>query len=125
PAKLFVDARYMAEVTRASVSERSNNEPVYTMAKGLAGKSDGPREVEVRVEGAVPKTGHEVDFRAALYDGAFLTLVFMDGGKREKYAVWVDDLESIRENRAPASYTANMKGKRVGSAGGILGVLGL
>lgn len=125
PAKLFLQARLLAEVTRASVVDRSNNEPVYTMIKGLAGKSDGPREAEVRIEGAVPKTGHEFDFRTALYDGALLDLVYMDGGERQKYKVWVDDLESIRENRAPASYTANLKGKRVGKSGGILGAIGL
>lgn len=54
----------LAEVDSVDVTFTSNDKPVKTMLKGLAGFSDGAEEVSMNFSSAVPLAGFEVDFAA-------------------------------------------------------------
>lgn len=54
----------LAEVDSIDVTFTSNDKPVKTLLKGLAGFSDGAEEVSMNFSSAVPIEGFEVDFAA-------------------------------------------------------------
>lgn len=123
--KIFVNGRLQAEANDVRKRRMANNQKVYTFHKDLAGKSDGPREVELTLSGAIAKAGYETDFEEALDDGAYVEVVTVKAGKRVTYAGWIEDYEEADSVNASSSYTMTFQGKKKGSSGGILGALGL
>ena len=124
--KVFVNGRLQAECSSVRVREISNNQPVHTFHKDLAGKSDGPNEAEITLEGAIPVAGYETSFDDALIDKAFMQVTTAHGGKRNTYDCWVDDFETSHAVNQTANYTVNLKGKRKSSSlSGALSALGL
>lgn len=123
--KIFVNGRLQAEANDARKRVISNNQKVYTFHKDLAGKSDGPNEVELTLTGAVPVAGYETDFEEMLKDKTYCEVVTVKAGKRNTYAGWIDSYEEADSVNAASSYTCTFVGKPKGSTGGILGALGL
>lgn len=97
PADIQINGRTMAEARSIDFSVLGNKRRVYTMKKGLAGRSRGPVECEATIEFAVPKAGHERDWYGLCVDDADITLVFVDGGKRIQVSGWI---ESVRPSRS-------------------------
>ena len=110
PAKLQLDGRTLAEITTARVRVNGNNRRVFTMRKGLAGRSRGPRETEISLEGAIPRAGYEKDFLAALLDDDNLRLVYSTGGKRITVNFWIDDWEQSANTDGPATFSVSGAG---------------
>jgi hypothetical protein len=115
PAKIFVNGRLQAKASSTRVREISNNQKVHTMHKGLAGFSDGPHEVEIMIEGAIPKAGFETDFATACKDKAFIKISTSVGGQRNNYTGKIADFETSQAVNQMATYTVNFEGKRQGS----------
>ena len=110
PAKLQLDGDTVAEITTARIRVNGNNRRVFTMRKGLAGRSRGPRETELSLEGAVPKAGYETDFLTMLIEDDNLRLVWNTGGKRLTVNFWLDDWEQSASTDGPASFSVNGAG---------------
>lgn len=52
----------LAEAESVEVNGSSNDKPVRTLRKGLAGFSNGAEEVGLTIRNAIPLTGYERDF---------------------------------------------------------------
>lgn len=128
--KVFVQGRLQAEANSATVRSISNNQKVYTMHKGLAGKSDGPPEVEITLRQAVPIAGFETDFFGALEDHALLEVIVANGGQRRRYVCWTDTVEDSYAVNASGEISTTLVGKPSGSGPGglvsaVAGAVGL
>lgn len=110
PAEFQIDGRTIAEARSVSIRVTKNNRRVYTMHKGMAGKSAGPEESEITTECAVPRAGYEKDFLDALQKGTELRCVHKSGGKRRTYAVTVDDYEENASADEPTAMRVMMSG---------------
>lgn len=64
PYLLAYRGTVLAEIDSIDVTFTSNDKPVKTLLKGLAGFSDGAEEVSMNGSSAVPLAGFEVDFSA-------------------------------------------------------------
>ena len=54
----------LAEAESVEITINSNDKPVRTLLKGLAGFSDGAEDVGLTIRSALPRTGFERDFGA-------------------------------------------------------------
>jgi hypothetical protein len=93
PAELYVNNRLQAEANKASTGIKGNNNEVFTMRKGLAGKSDGATTTDITVTSAIPKKGLEFDFRRAVDNKEFFTIVIKSGGTRMTWTGWFEDTQ--------------------------------
>lgn len=110
PAKFFVNSRLMAEARSVSARVTKNNKRVYTMHKGMAGKSAGPEESELTCECAIPRAGYEKDFLRSLQNQEDLRVELHTGGTRRTFLVTVDDFEQTSSADEPASFRVTMSG---------------
>lgn len=110
PAEVYINGRLMAEAKSTSIKISANNNPVLTMAKGLAGKSDGPRQSEATIENAVPIKGFEVAFHEHLLTGATVTLTIRTAGQRWNIPMWVEEVDLTNATDKDAGYSATLKG---------------
>jgi len=107
PGQVQIGGRTLAEAESISWNVAANNNRVYTMRKGLAGKSDGARESDVSVENAVPKAGLEDTFVEQCIEGASVRLVVLLAGKRYTFNGWIEEVsarQSVSE-RAMISFS--------------------
>jgi hypothetical protein len=91
PAELYVNGRLQAEANKASASIKGNNNTVFTMRKGLAGKSDGATTSEVTITSAIPRKGLEFDFRTAVIQKKIFTIVIKSGNQRVQFQGWFEE----------------------------------
>ena len=105
PGKVFFGANLLAESSRVRVSINGNNRRVYTMKRGLAGRSRGPVESELTVDNAVPLAGLEEDYFEKCIANADVRIVVDQAGKRLQFDGWIDSVESEQSNDAAASLT--------------------
>lgn len=112
PAELYFNNSLLAEARSIRVAITGNNRKVYTMKKGLAGRSRGPVEVEVTVENAVPKGGLEADFNQLCVDNEDVDIVYVQAGKRITIEGWIESVDNNQgtDDAAAVSFTA-MAGK--------------
>lgn len=54
-----VDSKILMEETAMSLTKKSGLNPVFTVAKGFAGMSQGATTVEIQIDGAVPSSDFE------------------------------------------------------------------
>lgn len=90
PGSIIMDSSLLAEAQSIKVSLSSNNNPVKTMRKGLAGRSKGPRQAEIAVSSAVPIAGLEQEFIQKIVVDADVQIVVIFAGKRYQYDGWID-----------------------------------
>lgn len=105
PGKVFVGANLLAESTRVRVSINGNNRRVFTMKRGLAGRSRGPVESELTVDNAIPLGGLEQDFYEKCVENEDIRIVVNQAGKRLQFDGWIDNVESEQTTDAAASLT--------------------
>lgn len=58
-AWVTIDGKLLAEETAVSVDKKSGLNPVWTVAKGFAGMSQGAAYAEISIDNAVPKADFE------------------------------------------------------------------
>lgn len=92
PGSIIMDGSLLAEAQSIKVSLSSNNNPVKTMKKGLAGRSKGPRQAEIAVSSAVPVAGLEQEFVEKVVDDADVQVVVVFAGRRYQYDGWIDQV---------------------------------
>lgn len=110
PGEIYVNGRLLAECTKCSFTVKGNNNPVVTMLKQLAGKSDGARSSEGTIESAVPRKGYEVDFTRFVLEGTELSIVVRTGGRRYQFPMWVEQAEWGNATDATTVITASVTG---------------
>lgn len=93
PAEFYINNRLQAEANKVSTSIKGNNNEVFTMRKGLAGKSDGATTTDVTVTSAIPRKGLETDFRRAVIEKKFFTMQAVSGGQRLQWVGWFEDVQ--------------------------------
>jgi hypothetical protein len=93
PAEIYIEARLLAEANKASFSIKGNNNQVFTMRKGLAGKSDGATTSEATIESAIPRKGMEFDFRTAVLQKRIFTIVVKSGNQRVQFQGWFESAD--------------------------------
>ena len=111
PAEIRLDGTTVAEITQFRLRVLGNNQRVRTMIRGLAGKSDGPRESEGQFDTAIPIEGYEADYYGAVLNGAFVDITFVDGGKSRIVSGWMEELEASRSTDQAASTTVQFVGR--------------
>lgn len=116
-ADIFVNGRVLAEAVSTRVRIIANNNKVMTMKRGLAGKSDGPREAEMTIENAIPRAGFEQDFFDYCKKGAYLRVVLKSGNQRHQFDMWVESAEINNATDRPASLSAELMGTAPESRG--------
>lgn len=110
PGELYFNGRLLAEASKCEATVKGNNNKVFTMKRGLAGKSDGARESEGTIECAIPRKGYEVDFMTKCVKGTTGELVLKSGGKRHKFAIWIEEVRTANSVDSPAALTVNWTG---------------
>lgn len=110
PSEIYVGARLLAECRSLRISVTANNNKVYTMKRGLAGKSDGPRESEATIENAIPRKGYERDFAKLCIEGGYVRIVQRAGKTRRTFNGWIESAEDSFAVDSPASHTATFQG---------------
>lgn len=118
PAEIYAQGRLLAECQKFTLTVKANNNKVYTMKRGLAGKSDGPRESEASIENAIPRKGYEVDFQQHCLKGKVLSIVYKSGGQRHTTDMWVDEVQSSNATDNPAAQNVSLSGGPPKSVGG-------
>lgn len=118
PAELYVNARLLAEAKSCTVRFRANNNPVNTMQKQFAGKSDGVRTSEISIDNAVPRKGYEVDFVKLCMEGKEMSIVYKSGGRRHQIAAFVNECELTNGTDRDAGYSVTLMGGPPKSLGG-------
>jgi hypothetical protein len=118
PSEIYVQGRLLAEAVKASFSVKANNNPVVTMRKGLAGKSDGARSSEGTIETAIPRAGYEYDFVEKVIGGAYIRVVVKSGGQRHTFDCWVESVDLSNATDTPAAKTITVMGGPPDSVGG-------
>lgn len=110
-----LDGLMLAELTKVTIRDKGNLYPVYTTAQGLAGTADGPLEVEVMYESAMPKAGAEFDYINALRTRKVMMLRIRSEGVTHSYEVKVSDSERQLDTTASATKSITMIGKFIGA----------
>lgn len=64
PGYVLLNGIVLAECGQARFRLNSNDKPVRTLTKGLAGYSDGAEEVSCDLQNAIPRAGFEAEFTA-------------------------------------------------------------
>ncbi len=118
PAEIYVNGRLLAECQDFSYSVKGNNNKVMTMKRGLAGKSDGPRESEATLKNAIPRKGYEVDFQEHCVKGKVLSIVHKSGGQRHTTEMWVEEASNANSTDSPAAQNVTLSGGPPKSVGG-------
>lgn len=103
PGTIYLGANALAEATSVSWDLNANNRRVYTMKKGLAGRSEGPREMEITVENAVPISGLEQEYVEKCRDGADVRIVVALAGQQYQVNGWIDRVSGSQSTDASAS----------------------
>lgn len=109
-AEIYAQGRLLAECQDFSLTVKANNNKVYTMKRGLAGKSDGPRESEATIKTAIPRKGYEVNFMDHCAKGKILSITYKSGGKRHTIDMWVDEVQSSNATDSPATQSITLSG---------------
>jgi hypothetical protein len=107
PGKVFFGANALAQAKSVRFNINGNNRRVYTMKKGLAGRSRGPVETEITVDNAVPIAGLEQEYIERCVDNANVRIEIELAGKRYSWDGWIDTVEGSQSTDADAglSYT--------------------
>lgn len=103
PGEIQYNNRTLAEAMSVSITHNPNNNRVYTMKKGLAGRSRGAYEAEISVENAVPKAGLEQDFIAHCIEDADVTISVLYAGKTYIYEGFIDSVDQSQATDAAAT----------------------
>lgn len=107
PAEIYINGRLQAEAVNAKVSIKANANPVTTMRKQLAGKSDGATSSSVAITSAIPRRGMEFDFRTAVIQKKFFAIVVKSAGQRVQLQGWFEDVEWSNAVDAATMTSAN------------------
>lgn len=112
---MFIGANLLAEATRVRISINGNNRRVFTMRRGLAGRSRGPLESEIQVDNAVPIDGLEEEFYEKVVDNEDVRIVVDQAGKRLQFDCWIDSIESEQttDGAASVNFTAVAAAPRI------------
>lgn len=65
--------QFLEDLTSFEINQEANPQKIVTILKGLAGKSDGPAEVNIRLTAAIPLGGPEYDFWNTCHAGSWET----------------------------------------------------
>lgn len=95
---VFVDGTPLEYVTSLEVNGESNAQKIVTMLDGLIGFSDGPAEVNITIESAIPIGGPEYDYWNSWNDGGWHSLQIGVGSKD-----YVGDGRFLRVNFSASS----------------------
>ena len=107
PGKFYLNNNLLAEAMSVRVALSGNNNKVFTMRKGLAGRSRGAIESELTVENAVPLAGLEGEFMELCISNSNVTAVIDFAGKRYSYDGWIEGVElgQSTDGAATCSFT--------------------
>ena len=88
PGEVYFNGRLLAEAESVRFRIMGNKRKVFTMIKGLAGRSKGPVEAEIQVTNAMPIAGEEAEFeRILIEDGDIRLVVLHPGGVKGRKIV--------------------------------------
>lgn len=76
PGYLVFNGSALTEVSQVTMRDASNDKPVHTLLKGLAGFSDGPEEVFIDFESAIPRPGMEQPYASFVRGHRTVTMGF-------------------------------------------------
>lgn len=110
PAEIWLNSRALFEVQSIDWSVKGNNNKVHTMRRGLAGKSDGPRESETTLKNAIPIKGLEFNFIQYVLSGKPCSLVFKVGGTRVTIPGWFEEASGNSATDSSSSITGAFVG---------------
>lgn len=79
---ITVDGKLLVQETSLSVVKKSGLNPVFTVALGFAGMSQGATTVEVTVENAVPSADFELNPDAAMLTGKVVEIGIIMAGRQ-------------------------------------------
>jgi hypothetical protein len=68
---IFIDGTALEKVTSLEINNEANAQKIITMLDGFVGKSDGPAEVNIKCESAIPIGGPEYDYWNACAEGSW------------------------------------------------------
>ena len=110
PAEIYVTGRLLAEASSVQTRVNANNNPVRTMRRGLAGKSDGAREATMSISNAIPRAGAEFDFVTLVKSGAFVEVVQRVAGVAWTFEMWIDSCDVRQQTDGEATYDVELFG---------------
>lgn len=103
PGTIIFDRSTQVEAQSVRVSFQSNDRPVTTMRKGLAGRSLGPAQSSIAVQSAIPRAGMEGEILQKCVAKADVTVVIVLAGKRYSYEGWIDSVDHEQNQDGPAT----------------------
>lgn len=105
---LFIKGGKQLEAETVDIDFSSGAKKNYTIAKGLAGATEGPRECSIKVSSAIPVLGLEFDFVKEIDAGNFNEFTIYAAGKTMTFSGHIDSgsLSFASQNESKASFTA-------------------
>lgn len=82
---IFVDGILAADCTEFSVDYDTQNNPVFTIAKGFAGITPGAGQTKVSISTAVPRAGYEIDYFKRALDNTPVEFIGWRGSSKYSF----------------------------------------
>jgi len=113
--ELYFQGRLLAEISKVTITDMSQNTEVNTTVHGLAGMAAGPLKAELSWDSAMPKAGMEADYYRALKLRLNCTVRVKAAGVTETYTVRLDSRDRSFDVSGAASVTVKATGKQLGA----------
>lgn len=118
PGYVIYQGRPLTQVGKVDVSYSSNDMPVETILLGLEGFSDGPAEVNITFDNAIPVAGREVDFANVLLNHTTVNFIFKLAGVAMEARGRLMTVDETSATKSPNGIAVKFHGAIVGRAAG-------
>jgi hypothetical protein len=90
-AYVTVEGKLLTQESSVSVEKKSGLNPVYTVAEGLAGMSQGASTAEISIDNAVPSADFEFNPDAFMRTGAVVEIGVIMAGRQSVFKGFITD----------------------------------
>jgi hypothetical protein len=90
-AYVTIDGKLLTEEASVSIDKKSGLNPVFTVAKGLAGMSQGAGVAEISIENAVPSTDFEFNPDPYMKSGAVVEIGVVMANRQSVFKGFITD----------------------------------
>lgn len=118
PGWLVYQGRPLTQVGKVDVKYASNDMPVETILLGLEGFSDGPSEVNIDFDNAIPAQGREADFADVCITHRTVDFIFKLGGVAMQATGRVMTVGESSATKTPNGISVQFHGAILGRAAG-------
>lgn len=118
PGYIVFQGRPLTQVSKVDVSYASNDMAVETILLGLEGFSDGPSEVNISIDNAIPANGRETDFVQACISHQTVDIIFKLAGVSMQARGRIMSVDESSATKTPNAMSVKIHGAILARAAG-------